>query len=568
MMLPNLAGVFAEYDQHMLKIIANRWDIDLKPQRTAEQLAATMLESERAAAEWERLSDKERGALQMVLATSEHKLTVAKFSRLYGEIRVMSEKQRHEEEPHLNPLSVGEILYYRGLLAVGFAQGTTGLEQHVFVPADLAKVLPIHRTRYDLSASEDDLDDGFELEADEEDEVQLLQKADTAIVDDITTLLAYLQRQDIQREGRNLSDFHQQEIEHFLLGVVNPARLALMVALVMGLGLAGDDVDGFLKPIPAKARRWLDLPRTEQMKTIIETWQASNLFNELLFVPKVIVETATVPNDPTLIRNIIQQFLGQVTDWFSVEDFVANVKKHEPDFQRPAADYSSWYIRDTETNEYLMGFEHWDRIDGAVLRVTLAAVMHWLGLTDLGENSRGMMLKLTAYGQAFAQGAAFPHANYPPKPLQIQADGTIHASRTLSRYDRFQLARFTEWGLASDEFEYALTIESLKFAHSQGIQAEHIRAFLKRTAHEQIPAAILQWLDEWETTGTAAVVLSQVHILETNTSSVLDGIFEMPDLRRYLGKRLGAQAVIVRPNQWEALLKALRERGITVEHET
>src|SRR5579859_5992190 len=38
------------------------------------------------------------------------------------------------------------------------------------------------------------------------------------------------------------------------------------------------------------------------------------------------------------------------------------VKEEEPDFQRPAGNYDSWYIRDAQSGEYLRGFESWDRV--------------------------------------------------------------------------------------------------------------------------------------------------------------------------------------------------------------
>ena len=102
----------------------------------------------------------------------------------------------------------------------------------------------------------------------------------------------------------------------------------------------------------------------------MNTWATSTRFNELYHVRGLTLEAAGWQNDPRLIRQTVRQTLqdAKPEDWFAVGEFVDYVKEQEPDFQRPAADYDSWYIRDAESNEYLKGFENWDRIDGAVLQ--------------------------------------------------------------------------------------------------------------------------------------------------------------------------------------------------------
>ena len=238
----------------------------------------------------------------------------------------------------------------------------------------------------------------------------------------------------------------------------------------------------------------------------------------------------------------------------------------EPDFQRPAADYDSWYIRDAGSNDYLKGFENWDRVDGATLQTALVGPMHWLGLLDLGENEAGAMVQLTAYGRAHAEIADFPERPDAEEHITIDAEGLIHAPRSLSRYDRFQLARFTNWGPASDPFEYLLTTESLTRASGQGIQAEHIKTFLKRTA-ENIPDSVARMLDQWGKTGGAEALISRKTILETDTPEALDGILNTPELRRFLRTRLGPRAVVVDEDQWGTLITELQSRGLLVESE-
>jgi len=186
LLLPTLL----DHDPGLLAIIAGRWDVDLESldqRRAAEALAAAMLDPGRAAAEWARLTDAERGALQTLLGAPDHKLAEAQFSRIFGDIRQMGPARREREKPHLNPVSVAETLYFRGLIARASDEGKAGMQSFVYVPADLAAALPVHETGFALNAAEDDSpawsgEDRFEPRA--------ATPATKAIVDDMTTLLA------------------------------------------------------------------------------------------------------------------------------------------------------------------------------------------------------------------------------------------------------------------------------------------------------------------------------------------------------------------------------------------
>jgi hypothetical protein len=239
------------------------------------------------------------------------------------------------------------------------------------------------------------------------------------------------------------------------------------------------------------------------------------------------------------------------------------VKTEEPDFQRPAGDYDSWYIRDAGTGDYLRGFDNWDRVDGALLWFILTGPMHWLGLTDLG--SGGALCRLTVYGRAVCGETEWPDPPEDRAQLGIEPDGALIAPRTLSRYERFQLARITEWGAPGDSYTYRLTTASLQGAARQGIQSDAIQAFLRRASGGEIPLVISQLLEGWEKTGQADVWMTRATILQADSPAALQTILETPELRRYLGATLGPAAVIVRAGQERELAAALQTRGILVD---
>ena len=137
----------------------------------------------------------------------------------------------------------------------------------------------------------------------------------------------------------------------------------------------------------------------------------------------------------------------------------------------------------------------------------------------------------------------------------------------VSRFDRFQLARFSTWVEAGDPYIYKLDVQGIQRANMQGITTEHIAAFLQRNlGHIAIPAPIQKLLDNWQGPSAAGeVTIEQVLVIRTTSPEMMTRIFDTPEYRRFLGARLGPMACIIRSEQWEELRDALGADGIAVE---
>jgi hypothetical protein len=237
------------------------------------------------------------------------------------------------------------------------------------------------------------------------------------------------------------------------------------------------------------------------------------------------------------------------------------MKLHDRDFQRPNGDYSSWYIRSAD-GDYLTGEESWDAVDGALLHYYLNGPLHWLGLLDLADNAA----RLTAYGRALIHAKPWPSPPETTDKLTLQDDGSILVPRRASRIDRFQVARFAAWVSAGDPYVYRLEGASIAQAAEQGISASHIAGFLSKAAGDvSLPPAVARLLENWRVGASAQVTFERLVVLRTTSVETLDFIYETPDLRRYLGARLGPMAVVIRADQGRALQTALGEHGIEVE---
>jgi hypothetical protein len=560
-------------DGAILNVIAQFWGIKdpvkLGVQELTNRVYAAMTDPAQAEAAWQKLDDTQRGALQMLL-TSGSKMALPMFERLHGEIRKMGTGAIEREKPLENPASVAESLYYRGLIFDSFEKTATGIRPIVVIPPELVEALPYHQTTYDnldddLEAEEFPDDDSLTVDEFEAEEVEGIQPADTTIVDDMTALLGYLQVHggEITTEG----DLNEEDRKTLLPQLLNKdeIRLTFVFKLAMSADLIGAQ-GKHVSPRRAEARRWLEGSRSEQLKRLVQAWRKSTTYRDLWHVPGLFPEPAGWPYDPTVGRESMSEFLQEFAPrqgWWSPDAFITRIKETEPDFQRPGGgDYDSWYIRNAG-GEYLTGFESWDAVEGSLLLFLLTGPMYWLGMMDVADSA----VRLTAYGRAFIGLEKWPTPQPVEASIQVKENGALLISRRVPRIDRFQAMRFTTWGDPGQgsPYSYTLDAQGIQQADFQGINIGHITAFLSRIlGNTPIPQPITHLLETWQSGPSANVTIERLFVLRTTAPETMDFIVNTPALRRYLGARLGEMAVVVRPDQWEALQEALGAHGVDV----
>jgi hypothetical protein len=477
----------------------------------------------------------------------------------------MGAARREREQPWRHDPSPAERLWYRGLIARAFFDDGQGPQEFVFIPDDVRPLVP---ARAATLASPGPPGQPLPLPA-------ACDSAMDFAVDDVTTLLAYLQIASVRLEGAALPLRHRTALTRFLR---LPAALDFFLHLVVRLGLASGTP---LKLDPALARPFLEASRSEQVATLVPAWRDSREWNDLIHVPGLVFEGKAWRNDPLAARSAILKMLAQVPsgEWWSLDAFVLAVKDRQPDFQRPAGDYDSWYIRDADTQAYLRGFENWERVDGALVRWVVAQPLYALGLVELGRDPTQVLraegrgeaqvtaFRITPYGAAF-----FGHAEWPAapmaSPLQVGADGRLRVPASASRYDRFQVARVSNWlppQIPSGDYLYRLAPASLVRAAKQGIKVNHILAFLLKAAGgEALPPALVGALHRWERAGGEAA-LQETAVLKVKSPELLETLQRTPAVKRYLGESLGPAAVEVRLGDMDRLREALAEVGILVD---
>ncbi|HEY4490752.1 MAG TPA: helicase-associated domain-containing protein, partial [Acidobacteriota bacterium] len=321
-------------------------------------------------------------------------------------------------------------------------------------------------------------------------------------------------------------------------------------------------------------KHFLEVPRDEAMKLLADAWIPSETFNELRQVPNLIFE-GEWKNQPQETREFLLNVLDAIPEgkWWSINALLRDIKQKYADFQRPAGDYDSWFIKRASDGQYLRGFAYWDEVDGALIRYFITNILHWLGQVDLclGEGSSfptsfritGFENRESGIGARITNNdSRFP--NIENGKIHIASNGKITAPRLTPRVVRYQLARFCEWDEEKvDEYRYHVTPQSLIKAREQGLKVEHLLALLAKHSDAGMPPVFIKALKRWEVNGTEARVETQV-VLRVSRPEVLEEM-RKSKAAKYLGEILGPTTVVVKSGAIQKVMEALTELGLLAE---
>lgn len=551
--MPDLEHTLQGRDLGFLKIVASAWGIELNAPDTVTALPVVVngiLEHDDFNEVIETMPQDAKNVLQ-ALIQSEGRLSWASFVRKYGDVRRMGTAKRDRERPDLRPNSAVEVLWYRGLIGRAFLNLPPSAEpqEYAYIPDDLLPLLPSLRA---------DVPPPLGRPATPNESAHP-QPASDRILDYACTLLAALRlRMDLAgRERQNLGGIPLEALKQLL----NSARLL--------------DYDGL--PQPERTRAFLEAPRGKALAQLAQSWMEDKYYNELRLMPGLKFEGEWM-NDALLARKTILELVSQIPEnrWWSLSAFISAIKDQRPDFQRPAGDYDSWFIRredttGTENGAYLRGFGAWDEVDGALVRFMITGPMHWLGLVDLAAPENGgapTALRLSKWAEGLWHGDATEGLRAEDGSLKTSSDGRIILPETTARAVRYQVARFCSWEGEKEhdghtEYHYRITPAGLERAKAQNLRASQLAGLLRRHNDGPLPPAVVQALEHWENTGTQ-VVIEHVSVLRVTTPEILSAL-RKTRAARLLGESLNETTVLVRAGSEEQVLSALAEIGYLAE---
>jgi hypothetical protein len=540
--MPGLAQSLEGQDLSHLQMVAELWNLEIRPRNASEAIQqASELIIERAAQPElvAALPAAAQDALRALVAAG-GRLPWAQFTRQYGELRQMGPARRDKEQPQRNPQSVTEMLWYRALVARAFFDAEDGPLEFAYLPDELLAVLPIESKREEKPFGR----------AARPSEREIVSAASDAILDEACTLLA----------GRRLgmSEAEMATAEDWRMP---PATLTALLQAARILDKQG-------KPIPEATRLFLAAERGEALGLLVKAWLASAEFNELRQMPGLQSEGGW-QNDALAARQKVLDYAHSAPagEWWFLPSVVADIKARQPDFQRPAGDYDSWYLRDANGN-YLRGFAHWDAVDGALVAYLIRGPMHWLGLVDLAAAAEGQPAIAFRWTRRSAQLLRGETVELPKESEKITIDsqGKIQVPRLAGRTLRYQIARFGDWlPRKRGAYYYQVSARSLNRAQKQGLEVRQLLAVLKTHSSAALPPNLLQALKRWEQHGSQAQ-LEQVLVLRVGSAAALKAL-RASKAARYLGDPLGPTAILVKAGAAQQVLQTLVELGYLGELE-
>jgi len=574
--MPDLIHSLLKQDIGHLRIIAEFWGLDLESQdadTAREELSASLLDLNLLAELMDSLSPQADSAIA-ALVTSGGRIAWGAFIRQFGDIREAGAGKRDREKLYLKPASSAEILFYRGLLARAFFDTEKGPQEFAYIPDDLlqlikhkerdpARIIPISRRGERDEGHNGNKEVVGRPASPGEKGKEIL--ADDVILDDATTLLAAL------RMGKSL------ESNSLLSDLLAAAKLIKKNTLQT-----------------EAVKTFLESPRRDALKILQDAWAESTSFNELKLMPSIVCEGEWT-NQPQETREFLLNILDAIPNgkWWSLNAFVRDVKQKYADFQRPAGDYDSWFIKRASDGQYLRGFESWDEVDGALIRFFITIILHWLGQVDLSIAERAT--EVTAFrirSNVEGQKSDVRPSTFDEKgKITASSNGKINVERTAPRAVRYQLARFCEWeepvgrvaagsryvpsGLLDhqrrietkgEDFKYQITAQSLKHAKEQGLKAEQLLSLLVKHTDNRVPPPLVKALKRWEANGTEARVETQA-ILRVSKPEVLEEM-RKSTAAKYLGEVLSPTAVVVKGGAIQKVMEAMIELGLFAENLT
>jgi hypothetical protein len=536
--MPDLTESLQGRDLGHLRIIAELWGIELEEQDIHSailHLVGSLLSASTVNGMVSSLESEAKKALDD-LTLHAGRLPWAQFTRTYGEVREIGVAKRDRERPYEHPVSAIEVLWYRALVARAFFDTPAGPEEFAYIPDDLFVLIPRLRGMETAII-------GRQASAMEYAHVS---PANDRILDHACTLLAAL------RLGNTLPGVFTTTIGEELTSIFLKSILS-----------ADELLDETGSPLPEPVRIFLETKRGDALVQLFRAWIQSTLINELRLLPDINIE-GNWENDPVRSRLAILDHLSSIPaeTWWSLGSFVSAIKQRNPDFQRPAGDYDSWFIRHKTSGEYLRGFEHWDEVDGRLIRYILTGPLHWLGVLDLACQEEGQEVtafRLSTWSRALLQDQSPKGLPLEKEPLVARSDARLSARRLVPRRVRYQISRFCEWEKETpDDYQYRINSASLSRARKQGLTVSQLISMINRYANP-VPPSLIKALERWDQQGSE-VRLERMVVLRVASEDILQAL-RRSRANRFLGEPLGPTTIAIKPGAIQKVLGALAELG-------
>lgn len=354
-------------------------------------------------------------------------------------------------------------------------------------------------------------------------------------------------------------------------------RLLFLRLLLMKLGLL-QERRGNLHAVAAD--EFFSLPLLERARRCYRLWLESPFWNELLYLPEVIVRPGPDPLDPAheevvrarqvLMERILEE---QVETWHGISSFVARTKLYAPYLLFPrqygarADRYSvgsnpyGWDFR--LRRGWLTHREGWHQVEGGFIRAVILGPLQWLGLVNIKNEGNTPAFRLAQGVLLVTNDVEHPVEELPWGRLIVQPNFELIALAPVSEALLIRLDRFAERSGLEHIAQYRITKASVTRAIQMGLHAETIQQVLEEAAGPgvEIPQNVHYSLVEWERQARRIELWQGAILLEVDEAGLLDDLLTNEETRGLLVRRLSPVLAEVATNQLEALQEVFWRRS-------
>jgi len=322
--------------------------------------------------------------------------------------------------------------------------------------------------------------------------------------------------------------------------------------LLMQLGLLSER-SGALYAEPAST--FFSLPLFERARRCYRLWLDNAFWNELAYLPDVVVRPGPAPLDPAheeVVRSrklVMERLMAeQAGVWHEFPTFIARARLYLPYLLFPRQSGTRIERYSTGSNPYGWDFrlrrgwltprEGWHLVEGGFIRAIVSGPLRWLGLANVDSQDHLDAFCL-ALDIAIVTSETPPAIQEPPwGRLVVQPNFELVALAPISEALLVNLDRFAERIRLEHIAQYRLTRTSVTRAIQMGLHAAAIQQILEQAAGGPIPQNVQYSLVEWERQARRIELWHDVTLLEVDDAVLLDALFADPGTRPFFGRRL------------------------------
>ena len=354
-------------------------------------------------------------------------------------------------------------------------------------------------------------------------------------------------------------------------------RLLFLRLLLMKLGLL-QERQGSLQALPAD--EFFSLPLLERARRCYRLWLESPFWNELLYLPEVIVRPGPNPLDPAheevvRARKVLMERImdERAETWQGISSFIALTKLYAPYLLFPRRYGARADRYSVGSNPYGGDFrlrrgwlthrEGWHQVEGGFIGAVMLGPLQWLGLVDIKNEGNTPAFRLAQGASLVTGDAPYTIEEVPWGRLIVQPNFELVALAPVSEALLIRLDRFAERLGLEHIAQYRITKASVTRAIQMGMHAETIQQMLEEATGPgvEIPQNVQYSLVEWERQARRIELWQGAILLEVDEAELLDELLTNEETRGLLGRRLSPVLVMVAANQLEALQEVFWRRS-------